>query len=154
VPANNPQSSYNRQSCWVYVWMRCRAAIMVLGSARVPRKQALSIRSRRGKKSATARRRRQHARRVRYPTIFNATRISGTSLVRSSKSFLDSQRSNPFSFVLILISEVSVRCTGHLSAISINLDRCSAVSWPVILISRSIRSIFPSLVSHSAQSAA
>jgi hypothetical protein len=48
----------------------------------------------------------------------------------------------------------SVRYTGHLSAISINLDRCSAVSWPVSLISRSIRSTFPSLVSHSAQSAA
>src|SRR5205823_9317636 len=104
---------------------------MVLGSAHVPRKRALLFRSSRGKKSVTARHRRQHARRVRYPTIFTATRIFGTSLVRSSKGFLDSQRSNPFSFVLILISEVSVRCTGHLSAISINLDRCSAVSWPV-----------------------
>ena len=77
-------------------------------------------------------------------------------LIRARKSTRRGVRLylSSFSFVLILISEVSVRCTGHLSAISINLDRCSAVSWPVILISRSIRSIFPSLVSHSAQSAA
>src|SRR6266576_6342969 len=127
---------------------------MVLGSARVPRKQALSIRSRREKKRPRRRDTVASTRDACATQPYLPPHEFPVSLVRSLKSFLDSQRSNPFSFVLILISEASVRCTGHLSAISINLDRCSAVSWPDILISRSIRSIFPSLVSHSAQSAA
>lgn len=57
-------------------------------------------------------------------------------------------------FVTMRISDVSVRCTGHLSAISINFLRCSASSAPSIAISRSIWSSMPSRVSHSAQSLA
>ena len=56
--------------------------------------------------------------------------------------------------VTIRISEVRVRCTGHLSAISINFLRCSASSAPSIDITRSIWSSMPTLVSHSAQSSA
>jgi hypothetical protein len=56
--------------------------------------------------------------------------------------------------VTISISDVSVRWTGHLFAISSSLDRCSAVNEPVKCMSRSIRSSIPSLVSQSAQSEA
>ena len=54
----------------------------------------------------------------------------------------------------ILISDVSVRCTGHLLAISSRRARCSSESGPVRMISRSILSSIPCLVSQSAQSAA
>ena len=56
--------------------------------------------------------------------------------------------------VRMSISEMSVRCTGQRFAISSNRSRCSPLSGPTRLISRSIRSSIPSLVSHSAQSAA
>ncbi len=56
--------------------------------------------------------------------------------------------------VRISTSEVSVRCTGHLSAISMSFARVSASRFPSSVISRSIRSIMPSLVSHSLQSVA
>jgi SAM-dependent methyltransferase len=56
--------------------------------------------------------------------------------------------------VRMLISEVSVRCTGHISAISRSRWRCSELSAPRRLSSVSIRSSLPSLVSQSAQSAA
>ena len=56
--------------------------------------------------------------------------------------------------VTIWISEVRVRCTGHLSAISINFLRCSASSAPSMAMTRSIWSSIPALVSHSAQSSA
>ena len=52
------------------------------------------------------------------------------------------------------ISEVRVRCTGHLSAISISFLRCSASSAPSIAITRSNWSSIPTRVSHSAQSSA
>src|SRR5438132_13324751 len=55
---------------------------------------------------------------------------------------------------LMLISDVSVRCTGHFAAISISLACCSAVKAPVSSISTSILSSMPSLVSHSSQSSA
>ena len=56
--------------------------------------------------------------------------------------------------VLILISDVSVRCTGHLSAISSSLARCSAVKRArKPNVSFNLSSI-PSRVSHSAQSSA
>ena len=54
----------------------------------------------------------------------------------------------------IVTSECSVRCTGHLFAISSSFARCAASSAPSSRITRSIRSILPSRVSHSAQSAA
>jgi len=59
-----------------------------------------------------------------------------------------------FSKVLISISDFNVRCTGHLSAISINRLRCSASSVPSSVMIRSIRSTMPSLVSQFAQSPA
>ncbi len=55
---------------------------------------------------------------------------------------------------LILISDVSVRCTGHFAAISINFACCSAVKDPVNSISTSILSNMPSFVAHSSQSSA
>src|SRR5439155_9178270 len=54
----------------------------------------------------------------------------------------------------MLISEVSVRWTGHLLAISSSLARCCSVSSPATVISLSIRSSMPCAVSHSAQSSA
>ncbi len=54
----------------------------------------------------------------------------------------------------MLISEVSVRCTGHLLAISSSRERCSALKGPSNRTSRSILSSMPSRVSHSEQSAA
>src|SRR5204863_4024649 len=54
----------------------------------------------------------------------------------------------------ILISDVSVRWTGHLSAISSVLSRCSSVRFPSRAISHSMRSSMPCRVSHSAQSSA
>jgi len=54
----------------------------------------------------------------------------------------------------MLISEVSVRCTGHMLAISSSRERCSAVKGPSNRTSRSILSSMPSLVSHSEQSVA
>ena len=56
--------------------------------------------------------------------------------------------------VVIWISDVSVRWTGHLSAISSSLARCSAVSEPENRMSLSIWSSMPTRVSHSAQSSA
>src|SRR5262252_5113572 len=56
--------------------------------------------------------------------------------------------------VRMLISEVSVRCTGHLLAISSSRERCSMVKGPSNRTSRSILSSMPSFVSHSEQSAA
>ena len=56
--------------------------------------------------------------------------------------------------VRISTSDFSVRCTGHLSAISKSCARCSASSSPSKVITRSIWSSLPSLVSHSAQSVA
>jgi hypothetical protein len=56
--------------------------------------------------------------------------------------------------VTITICDVSVRCTGHLFAISSSFDRCPFVNDPLKWRSRSIRSNMPSLVSHSAQSKA
>jgi hypothetical protein len=73
---------------------------------------------------------RDAARRVRYPTGFSAMRIVATALLGSSRA-CSTINNQTFSLVLILISDVSVRCTGHLSAISINFDRCSDVSGPV-----------------------
>src|SRR5260370_23622615 len=58
------------------------------------------------------------------------------------------------SFVRMLISEVSVRCTGHLLAISSRRERCSAVKGPSNRTSRSILSRIPSFISHSEQSTA
>ena len=58
------------------------------------------------------------------------------------------------SFVRMLISEVSVRCTGHLLAISSRRERCSAVKGPSNRTSRSILSRIPSVISHSEQSTA
>jgi hypothetical protein len=55
---------------------------------------------------------------------------------------------------LILISDVSVRWTGHFAAISINLACCSVVNWPVNSTSTSILSSMPSFVAHSSQSLA
>src|ERR687893_879851 len=56
--------------------------------------------------------------------------------------------------VLMLVSETKVRWTGHFFAISRSFDRCSSLNGPTSSTSSSIRSIFPSLVSHSAQSVA
>src|SRR5690625_2335482 len=56
--------------------------------------------------------------------------------------------------VCMSISEVRVRCTGHLSAISSNLARCSSLNAPCSSISRSMRSSLPSFVSHDSQSLA
>src|SRR5260370_8571516 len=53
------------------------------------------------------------------------------------------------SFVRMLISEVSVRCTGHLLAISSRRERCSAVKGPSNRTSRSFLSRIPSFCSHS-----
>jgi len=58
------------------------------------------------------------------------------------------------STVLISASEVSVRCTGHLSAISISRARWLSSRFPESVIARSIRSSIPSLVLQFAQSAA
>src|SRR5207249_2519305 len=56
--------------------------------------------------------------------------------------------------VRILISEVSVRWTGHRSAISRNRLRWSSDSVPIREISRSMTSSIPCFVSQSAQSSA
>src|SRR5260370_7375790 len=56
--------------------------------------------------------------------------------------------------VWMLISEVSVRCTGHLLAISSSRELCSAVKGPSNRTSRSILSSIPSFISHSKQTAA
>jgi len=57
--------------------------------------------------------------------------------------------------VWMSISEVSVRCTGHLLAISSRRELFSAVKGPVKhRTSRSILSSMPSFISHSEQSAA
>ena len=53
---------------------------------------------------------------------------------------------------LMLISDVRVRCTGHLAAISISFACCSVLRGPVRSISTSILSNMPSLVSHSSRS--
>lgn len=58
------------------------------------------------------------------------------------------------SLVRMLISEVSVRCTGHLLAMSSNRERYSALKDPSNRTSRSILSSMPSRASHSEQSAA
>src|SRR5262245_53394670 len=58
------------------------------------------------------------------------------------------------STVRMSTSDVSVRWTGHLSAISKSRRRCSASSAPRNVMARSMRSIIPSLVSQSSQSAA
>ena len=58
------------------------------------------------------------------------------------------------SLVTISISEISVRWTGQRSAISSRRCRCSSVRVPRTSISRSMRSIFPTLVSHWMQSRA
>src|SRR5438034_7366454 len=55
---------------------------------------------------------------------------------------------------LMLISDVRVRCTGHLAAISISLACCAPLNDPVSSISTSILSSMPALVSHSSQSSA
>ena len=52
----------------------------------------------------------------------------------------------------MLISDVSVRWTGHFAAISISLSRCSALNAPVRSTSTSILSSMPSFPSHSSQS--
>src|SRR5713226_9195675 len=70
-----------------------------------------------------------------------------------AQDFLRPKRSHK-SLVRMLISEVSVRCTGHLLAISSNRECCSALKGPSNRTSRSILSSMPSLVSHSEQSAA
>jgi len=49
--------------------------------------------------------------------------------------------------VWMLISEVSVRCTGHLLAISSSRELCSAVKGPSNRTSRSILSSIPSFIS-------
>lgn len=59
-----------------------------------------------------------------------------------------------FSRVRVLISDVKVRWTGHFSAISSTLSRCSLVRVPVSSISLSIWSMSPTLVSQLAQSSA
>ena len=58
---------------------------------------------------------------------FRSVRVSDSRRagIRRPVDFLQT-----ISRVLILISDVSVRCTGHLSAISNSLARCSAVSEP------------------------
>ena len=56
--------------------------------------------------------------------------------------------------VWMWISEVSVRWTGHRSAISPRRLRCSSLSGPPTMTSRSIRSSLPSLVSQVTQSLA
>jgi hypothetical protein len=56
--------------------------------------------------------------------------------------------------VLMLVSEVRVRWTGHFLAISKSFERCSLLNGPANSISSSIRSIFLSLISHAAQSSA
>src|SRR5262249_41372466 len=56
--------------------------------------------------------------------------------------------------VRMSISEVRVRWTGHFPAISMSLALCASVSGPATSRSTSIRSIIPSRVSHSLQSAA
>jgi len=58
------------------------------------------------------------------------------------------------STVRISISDSSVRCTGHLSAISMSRLRSSALSAPSSVIVRSMRSIMPSFVSQLRQSSA
>jgi hypothetical protein len=77
-----------------------------------------------------------------------ATRSSG--VVRDTK--YNSNQLVQSARVTITTCDVSVRCTGHLFAISSNLDRCSFVNDPLKWRSSSIRSSMPSLVSHSAQS--
>ena len=72
------------------------------------------------------------------------------SRIQASRSTVAHCRSN----VLISISDFSVRCTGHLSAISSSRLRCSASSGPSIVILRSMRSTMPSLVSQLRQSSA
>ena len=66
------------------------------------------------------------------------------------------QRSLPYAlgYVRMSISEVSVLCIGHRSAISKSLARCCSVSDPTSSRLTSIRSTMPSRVSHSAQSTA
>ena len=54
----------------------------------------------------------------------------------------------------IHISLCSVRCTGHLFAISSSFARVASSRSPSSVITRSMRSILPSFVSHSAQSVA
>src|SRR6516162_5183030 len=71
-----------------------------------------------------------------YPPRVPRSSASGRSTVRMSTS------------------DVSVRWTGHLSAISKSRRRCSASSAPGNVMARSMRSIIPSLVSQSSQSAA
>ena len=56
--------------------------------------------------------------------------------------------------VTMCTSDCSVRCTGHLSAISSSRCRCASSSGPSSAMARSSRSIRPSRVSHSAQSRA
>src|SRR5215469_8985472 len=53
--------------------------------------------------------------------------------------------------VRMLISEVSVRCTGHLLAISSSRERCSMVKGPSNRTSRSVLLTLPSRVSPSNQ---
>src|SRR5262249_42329129 len=63
-------------------------------------------------------------------------------------------RACPSNLEAIRISETRVRCTGHLLAISRSLCRCSSDNSPSRAISTSTRSTIPTVVSHSAQSAA
>jgi hypothetical protein len=70
-----------------------------------------------------------------------------------AQDFLEPKHSHR-SLVRMLISEVSVRCTGHLLAISSSRECCSALKGPSNRTSRSILSSMPSLLSHSEQSAA
>ena len=79
------------------------------------------------------------------------------SLARSGVYRFHDMRHYPLagsSIVRISTSDFSVRCTGHLSAISMSCARCSALRSPLSITTRSIRSSIPAFVSHSAQSAA
>jgi hypothetical protein len=92
----------------------------------------------------------------RAPLILSAAHEQ-PALVGSKLHFFSATKA-PWTYraplVLMLVSEVSVRCTGHFLAISSSFERCSLLNGPANSISSSIRSTLPSLVSHSAQSVA
>ncbi len=91
------------------------------------------------------------------PTMTAATHTAGERR-RSRSSARGASEHTPdliqTSRVRMLISDVSVRCTGHFCAMTRSCSRCSGLSAPVSVIAVSIRSSLPSFVSHSAQSMA
>ncbi len=116
---------------------------------RVPRRRRAARRRRQGPGRAAASR----GRRCRTGSGGAAARLRRTTGLADGR--IGARRRGSYTNRLeISISEVSVRWTGHLSAISSRRRRCSSVSSPRTSISRSIWSSLPSLVSQRAQSSA